>query len=45
MVEEARKVAIEAQDLQQALAGEPEGAPSLCQLPGGSSLQTDLQTP
>ena len=44
MVEKAWKLAIEAQDHQRALAGAPVGAPSVCQLPGGSSLKIDLQT-
>jgi hypothetical protein len=44
MVDEAWKLAIEAQDRQGALAGAPGGAPSLCQLPGGLSLKIDLQT-
>jgi len=34
MVDEAWKLPIEAQDWQQALAGAPVGAPSVCQLPG-----------
>jgi len=44
MVEEAWKLAIEAQDRQRALAGAPVGTPSVCQLPGGPSLIIDLQT-
>jgi len=44
MVEEAWKLAIEAQDRQQALAGAPVGTPSGCQLPGGPSLKIDPQT-
>jgi len=44
MVEEASKLAIEAQDSQRALAGAPVGAPSVCQLPGGPSLEIDQQT-
>jgi len=44
MVEEAWKLAIEAQDCQQALAGAPVGTRSVCQLPGGSSLKIDPQT-
>jgi len=44
MVDEAWKLAIEAQDRQRALAGAPVGAPSVCQLPGGPSLKIDLQT-
>jgi len=44
MVEEAWKLAIEAQDRQRALAGAPAGTPSVCQLPSGPSLKIDLQT-
>jgi len=44
MVEEAWKLAIEAQDRQWALAGAPVGTPSVCQLPGGPSLKIDPQT-
>jgi len=44
MVEEAWKLAIEAQDHQRALAGAPVGTPSVCQLPGGPSLEIDPQT-
>jgi len=44
MVGEAWKLAIELQDLHQAIAGAPVGAPSLCQLPGGPSLKIDAQT-
>jgi len=44
MVEEAWKLAIEAQDRQRALAGVPAGTPSVCQLPRGPSLKIDLQT-
>ena len=44
MVEEAWKLAIEAQDRQQALAGAPVGMPSVCQLPGSPFLKIDLQT-
>ena len=44
MVDEAWKLAIEAQDRQRALAGAPVGTPSVCQLPGGPSLKIDLQT-
>jgi hypothetical protein len=44
MVDEAWKLAIEAQDRQRALAGAPVGAPSVCQLPGGPSLKIDPQT-
>jgi len=43
-VEEAWKLAIEAQDRQWALAGAPVGTPSVCQLPGGPSLKIDPQT-
>ena len=44
MVEEAWKLAIEAQDCQRALAGAPVGTPSVCQLPSGPSLKIDPQT-
>ena len=44
MVEEAWKLAIEAQDCQQALAGAPVSTPSVCQLPGGPSLKIEPQT-
>jgi hypothetical protein len=44
MVDEAWKLAIEAQDRQRALAGAPVGTPSVCQLPGGPSLKIDPQT-
>jgi hypothetical protein len=44
MVEEAWKLAIEAQDRQRALAGDPPGTPSVCQLPSGPSLKIDPQT-
>jgi len=44
MVDEAWQLAIEAQDIQRALAGSPVGAPSVWQLPGGPSLKIDLQT-
>jgi len=44
MVDEAWKLAIEAQDHQPALPGAPVGTPAVCQLPGGPSLKTDLQT-
>jgi len=43
MVDEAWKLAIEAQDRQRALAGAPVGTPSLCQLPGGPFLKIDPQ--
>jgi hypothetical protein len=39
MVDEAWKLAIEAQDRQRASAGAPGGAPSVCQFPGGPSLK------
>ena len=45
VVEEAWKLAIEAQDHQLALAGAPVGTPSICQLLGGPSLKIDPQTP
>jgi len=44
MVEEAWKLAIEAQDHQWALAGSPVAAPSVCQLLGGPSFKIDPQT-
>jgi hypothetical protein len=44
IVNKARKLAIEAQDRQRALAGPPDGTPSLSQLPGGPSLKIDPQT-
>jgi len=44
MVEEAWKLAIEAQDRQRALAGAPVGTPSVCQLPSGPSLKIHCQT-
>jgi len=44
MVEEAWKLAIEAQDRQEAFAGAPAGTPSVCLLPSGPSLKIDLQT-
>jgi hypothetical protein len=44
MVDEAWKIAIEAQDRQRALAGASVGVPSVCQLPGGPSLKIDQQT-
>jgi hypothetical protein len=43
MVDEAWKLASEAQDCQRALAGAPVGTPSVCQLPGGPSLKIDPQ--
>jgi hypothetical protein len=44
MVDEAWKLAIDAQNHQRALAGAPVGTPSVCQLPGGASLKINLQT-
>jgi len=44
MVEEAWKLAIEAQDHQQALGGGPVGTLSVCQFPGGRFLKIDPQT-
>jgi len=44
MVEEAWKLAIEAQDRQRALAGAPVGTQSVCQLHSGPFLKLDLQT-
>jgi len=44
MVDEALKLAIEAQDRQWALAGAPVGAPSVCESPSGPSLKIDQQT-
>jgi len=44
IVEEAWKLATEAQDHQRALAGPPVGTPSVCQLPGCPSLKMDPQT-
>jgi hypothetical protein len=44
MVDEALKPAIEAKDHQRALAGASVGIPSLCQLPGSSSLKIDPHT-
>jgi hypothetical protein len=43
MVEDGWTLAIEAQDRQWALAGAPVGTPSVCPLPGGPSLEIDLQ--
>jgi len=43
IVEEAWKLAIEAQDRQQVLAGASVGIQSVCQLPGGTSLKIDPQ--
>jgi hypothetical protein len=42
-VDAAWKLAIEAQDCQQALAGAPPGTPSVSQLPSGPSLKIDPQ--
>jgi hypothetical protein len=42
IVEEAWKLAIEAQYCQQALAGASVDMPSVCQLPSGLSLKVDL---
>jgi len=44
IVQEAWKLAIEAQHRQQALTDAPVGTPSVCQLPGGPSLKIDPQT-
>jgi hypothetical protein len=44
MVDEVWQLAIESQDCQRALAGAPVGAPSVCQLPIGSSLKIGPQT-
>ena len=44
MVEKASKLVIEAQDWHRELAGAPVDTPSLCQLPGGPSLEIDPQT-
>jgi hypothetical protein len=44
MVEQAWKLAIQAQDCQQASTGAPVGSPSVCQLPGRPSLNLDPQT-
>jgi hypothetical protein len=44
IVEEAWKLAIEAQDCQWALAVTPVGTPSVCQLPGDPSLKIDPHT-
>jgi len=45
MFGEAWKLAIEALDLQQALAGAPVDTPSRCQLLSGPFLKIDQQTP
>jgi hypothetical protein len=39
MVDEAWTLVFEAQDYQRALAGAPEGTPSVCQLPSGQSFK------
>jgi len=44
MVEEAWKVAIQAEDGQQALAGAPAGTPSVCQVPSSPTLKINPQT-
>jgi len=44
MLDEAWKLAIEAQDRQRVLAGAPVSTPSVCQLPGGPSLKIDPLT-
>jgi hypothetical protein len=44
MFDEAWKLAIEAQDHQQAFGGASIGAPSVCQLPSGPSVKIDPQT-
>ena len=44
MVDKAWKLAIEAQDRQQALAGAPVVTRSVCELPCGPSLKIDLPT-
>jgi hypothetical protein len=44
MVDEASKLSIEAQEPQCAFAGAPIVAPSVCQLPGGPSLENDPYT-
>jgi len=43
MVEEAWKVAFEAQNYQWAVAGAPVGMPYVCQLPGSPSCKIDPQ--
>jgi len=43
-VKKASKLTIQALDCLLALAGAPVGTPSVCQLPAGPSLKTDLQT-
>jgi hypothetical protein len=44
MIENAWKLAIEAQDCQQALEGAAIGMPSVCQFPGGPSMKIELHT-
>jgi len=44
IVEEAWRLAIQAQDCQWALAGAPVGTPAVSQLPGGPLLKIELQT-
>jgi len=44
IVDKAWQLAAEAQDYQRALAGAPVGAPSVCQLPGGTSHKINPQT-
>jgi hypothetical protein len=44
MVDEASKLAIEAQDLLRAFAGVAVGTPSVCPLPGGPALKIEPQT-
>jgi hypothetical protein len=45
IVDEARKLAIEAHHHQRVLAGDPVGSSSGCQLLGGASLKIDLHNP
>jgi len=44
MVDKVWKLGLDAQDCQRALAGAPVGAPSVCQLPSGPSLEIDPLT-
>jgi hypothetical protein len=44
MVDARWQLAIAAQDCEYAVAGVPVGTPSVCQLPGGSSLKINPQT-
>jgi len=44
MVDKAWQLAIEAQDIQWAVAGAPVGTQCVCQLPGGTSVTIDPQT-